>query len=95
MNCQSAYLFPANESDWFWRLNMVDFFVVELEFGVNDSFFGGTLFIFEIENDRLFGIPVDIEAGRLNIVLVVVELSVEFGVRRTVFTGVFVFYLDF
>lgn len=58
-----------------------------LEFAANDSFFGGTLIILENGYDRLFGMPVDIEAGRLNVFSVVA-----IGVRRIAFTGVFDFY---
>ena len=82
---------------------MVDFFAVELdtiefrserwnsfEFAVNESFFGGI--ILDNENGRLFGIPVDMADGRLNIVFVV-KRNAEFGVRKTVFTGVFDFLI--
>lgn len=61
---------------------------------MNVSFFCGILIILENGNARLFGIPVDIEAGRLNIELVAIEPSAEFDVRRIVFTGVFDFYLE-
>lgn len=64
------------------------------EFVVNDSFFGGTLIILGIENGRLLGIPVDIEADRFNIELVVTEPSVEVDARKAVFTGVFDFYWE-
>lgn len=98
--CRSTYLLgPVCKTNCSWRLKSMDLFVVEfggtdlskrwnsVEFVANDSFFGGTLIILGNGNDRLFVIPIDIDCGRLNIVLLFM-----LGVCMTIFTGVFDFF---
>lgn len=60
---------------------------ISLEVEANVSFFGGTLITLGNGYNRLFVMPIDIDVGRLNIVLLFT-----FGVCNTIFTGVFDFF---